>query len=156
HSPQLKKPFAMTAVSHASANKKRSERGLCHDSKLDVAREFAFRQRKRIHLSRLDRSNRIHVLSQERGERNQLMQIPYAKQIVLIAEQLVRAVRAQMRRTSQKILRKSPGVCAERGSCFCRHEHRSGPCHGLKMRQVDVRRGEARARTREGIVPMKI
>src|SRR5215475_6511073 len=93
----------MARIPHAAAQKNRPERRLRNYSRRNIAWEFAL-IRKSIHLSKLERRRRINLLSDKRWQGEKVVQISCAKCVILIAEQLIRAVSAEPSRASQKIL----------------------------------------------------
>ena len=99
HVPQLKKPFRMPRVAHAPANKQRPNRRFRQETNRRIVRKLAG-IRSVVHLSELVSSNHIHIFSHERRQRQNVVQIAGAEIVVLIAEELIRPVRAQARRPS--------------------------------------------------------
>src|SRR6202030_1552369 len=150
--PQLKKPFRMPRVAHAPPNKQRPNRRLRQETNCCIVRKLAG-IRSVVHLSKLIRPNHVYILSYKWRQRQYVVQVAGAEIIVLIAEELIRSVRAQTRWSAEKKLWHADIIRTECGAALGHDENRSRLRDGHKIFGLRLHHRKRVARSRIRVVP---
>src|SRR6266850_2069549 len=117
HTPQLEKPLPVPGIAYAAAHKKWPQCRFCQKSGGDIIRKFA-RACRAVHFAELIRPDDVNLLAHKRRQGQQVVQVPRAEQIILVALKLILAIRAQPHRSAHKELRNARAGRAKCGAAF--------------------------------------
>src|SRR5262245_29250641 len=124
HAAQLEEPFAVTGVAHAAANEERPHGRFRQESHGHIVGKIAACG-DAVHFANLVGPDSVDFFPEKRRQRNQIVHVARARQVILIALEFVLPVGAELQWASQKELRDSRARAAKRRAALAFKKDRS-------------------------------
>src|SRR5208283_2062672 len=140
---ELEEPFVVTGIANAAANEDRAEGGFPDESPDDVGGEPRHRVGIAIDFAKFAPAREIDLLADECRKREDLMEIAAPREEILVAEQLVQAIGAQLVGPAEKKGRRRAHVAKTKGRAAACSE-KEGTLGGYRLESIqgNLQRGE--------------